>query len=89
MENAPQRRLTRGKWTALAVPVAVSAAAPGGFAEIEADGSCAYTVRWPLGFEAAREGRATTFRAVPYDPGGTFEWASGAGARGGATFFVR
>ena len=66
------------------VPVAVSAAAPGGFAEIEADGPCAYTVRWPLGFEAAREGRATTFRAVPYDPGGTFEWTSGAGARGGA-----
>ena len=63
------------------VPVAVSAAAPGGFAEIEADGPCAYTVRWPLGFEAAREGRATTFRAVPYDPGGTFEWTSGAGAR--------
>ena len=66
------------------VPVAVSAAAPGGFAEIEADGPCAYAVRWPLGFEAAREGRATTFRAVPYDPGGTFEWTSGAGARGGA-----
>ena len=65
------------------VPVAVSAAAPGGFAEIEADGPCAYTVRWPLGFEAAREGRATTFRAVPYDPGGTFEWTSGACARGG------
>lgn len=66
------------------VPVAVSSAAPGGFAEIEADGPCAYAVRWPLGFEAAREGRATTFRAVPYDPGGTFEWTSGAGARGGA-----
>ena len=66
------------------VPVAVSAAAPGGFAEIEADGPCAYTVRWPLGFEAAREGRATTFRAVPYDPGGTFEWASGADGHAGA-----
>ena len=74
------------------VPVAVSAAAPGGFAEIAdamncvpppggpqpaAAGMHAYTVRWPLGFEAAREGRATTFRAVPYDPGGTFEWADG------------
>ncbi|MGN0887922.1 MAG: hypothetical protein ACI4UY_03475, partial [Kiritimatiellia bacterium] len=34
------------------VPVAVSAAAPGGFAEIEADGPCAYTVRWPQGDEA-------------------------------------
>ena len=83
MENAPQRRLTRGKWTALAVPVAVSAAAPGGFAEIEADGPCAYTVRWPLGFEAAREGRATTFRAVPYDPGGTFEWTVAFDCSGG------
>ena len=75
------------------VPVAVSAAAPGGFAEIAdamncvpppggpqpaAAGTHACTVRWPLGFEAAREGRATTFRAVPYDPGGTFEWSSGA-----------
>ena len=51
------------------VPVAVSAAAPGGFAEIEADGPCAYAVRWPLGFEAAREGRATTFRRLPVHGG--------------------
>ena len=65
------------------VPVVVSAA-PGGFAEIADAGTHVYTVRWPLGFEAVREGRATTFRAVPYDPGGTFEWTSGADGHAGA-----
>ena len=81
------------------VPVAVSAAAPGGFAEIAdamncvpppgglqlaAVGTHAYTVRWPLKFEVSREGRTSTFRAVPYDPGGTFEWTSGADGHAGA-----
>ncbi len=80
------------------VPISISAASPGGFVEIAdamncvpppggpqpaAAGTHAYAVRWPLGFEAAREGRATTFRAVPYDPGGTFEWTSGADGRAG------
>ncbi len=80
------------------VPVVVSAAAPGGFAEIAdamncvpppggpppvAVGTHVCTVRWPLGFEAARKGRTTTFSAVPYDPGGTFEWTSGADGHAG------
>ena len=59
------------------VPFTVSFSVDYMYTEVQTNNPCVATVCWPLEFSVAPDGSGGFYTsAVPYDPGGTFQWGS-------------
>ena len=60
------------------VPFTVSYPMEYMYPELETNELCRAHIRWPLGFSVALDGYGGYYiTAIPYDPGGTFQWGNG------------
>ena len=60
------------------VPFAVSYPMEYMYPELETNELCHAHIRWPLGFSVTLDGYGGYYvTAIPYDPGGTFQWGNG------------
>ena len=60
------------------VPFTVSYPAEYMYPELETNELCRAHIRWPLGFSVTLDGYGGYYvTAIPYDPGGTFQWGNG------------
>ena len=60
------------------VPFAVSYPMDYMYPELETNELCRAYIRWPLGFSVALDGNGGYYvTAIPYNPGGTFQWGNG------------
>jgi hypothetical protein len=60
------------------VPFTVSYPMEYMYPELETNELCHAHIRWPLGFSVALDGYGGYYvTAIPYDPGGTFQWGNG------------
>ena len=59
-------------------PFAVSFPVDYMYPDVETNDPCRAHIRWPLGFSVELDGYGGYYlSAIPYDPGGTFQWGNG------------